>query len=135
MRIDRVLGMKCERYETVEPARLVLQIAQLNEVINAFFQRLDVTIQHGRIRPDAQLVNGTGNFQPTVAGNLMSCNQRPGTFCKNFSSAARTTSHTGIPQLGDDPFERLARNLREKVELDHRECLEMHQWKPMLQAA
>ena len=126
MRVHRVLGMECQRNEAIEPAGLILEISQSKQMIDPLFQRLNVAVQHRCIRMHAHPVYSAGNFQPSRARDFVTCNQGPGSLSKNFGAAPRTAPHSRIAELLNDPIERLASNLREEVQLDHRECLEMH---------
>ena len=52
----RVVRMKCQRNEGLEAAGLVLQRAQLQQVIDAIFVVLHVAVEHGGVGSQPQLV-------------------------------------------------------------------------------
>src|SRR6185369_13886537 len=126
--------MKRQWNKTLEAVRLVLQIAKSNQVVHSFLESFNMTVKHRRIRPNAGLVNSTRHFQPAIARHFVSRNQRPRPLCKYFRAATGTTAHSRFTQSRDDPVERLFRDLREEIELDHREGLEVNLWKPFTQA-
>src|SRR5437867_12238229 len=127
--------MERQRDKTIESAGLILQLAQSNQVIHAFFQGLDMTVKHRRIRADTHVMNGPRHFQPSRSGNLVARNQRPRTLGKDFGAAARTASQPRFAQLLDNPFKWLSCDLCEEVQLDHRESLQMDGGKALLQSA
>ena len=67
----RVFGMECQRNEGLEAAGLVLQRAQLEQMIDAVFVVLNVAVEHGRIRLEAQLVRRARGFEPFLAVDLV----------------------------------------------------------------
>src|SRR5688572_31297954 len=118
--------MKREWYETLESPGLVLKLTQPDEMIHALFEGFDVSVQHRRVRPDAHLVNSSGDFQPALAGNLVSGNQGSRTFGKNLRSAAGAASKSGLTDSLDNPLERLASDFGEEIQLHHREGFQMY---------
>ena len=62
-----VIGVIGERDVGEEAARLVLQRAQRQQVVHPVFQRLDVPVQHGAVRGDAELVRLAVHGEPLVA--------------------------------------------------------------------
>src|SRR5262245_40348194 len=78
---------------------------------------------------------GPRGIEPSRGGDLVARDQRPCALGKDLSSTTRTTSHAGITQLSDDPFQRLARDFREEVKFDHRERLEVNRREAALQSA
>src|SRR5205085_1466271 len=75
------------------------------------------------------------NFQPPCSGHFVARDQRSRTFRKDLSAAAGTAAHSRIMKLLDHPFEGLARDLHEEVELDHRKCFEVYRRESILQTA
>src|SRR5215831_17737410 len=112
MRVDSVLRVEGQRNETIEPARLILQLPQPHKMIDAFLERFDVTIQHGRIRSDAHLVNSPRDLEPPCSGYLVTGNQRSRPLREDLGASARTTSHASGTQLCNHPLKRLARDPR-----------------------
>ena len=51
-----VVGMKRQRDERLEAAGLVLQLAQAEQMVDAVLRLLDVAVEHGRVRAQAELV-------------------------------------------------------------------------------
>jgi hypothetical protein len=64
MRQTGVLGMEGERDEGHEAARLVLGFAQEQHVVDALLQRLHMSVEHGRVRPEPKTMCGLGDVDP-----------------------------------------------------------------------
>ena len=130
----RVVGMKGQRNKRLEAAGLVLQRAQLQQMIDAVFVVFDVAVEHGRIRLQPDLVRQLGGFEPLVAVDLVVADDVAHAVGKNFRAAAGQRIHARGFQL----FQRLANRklgpLRQIRDLDHGEGLEMHLRKALLQA-
>src|SRR5262249_45438761 len=124
-RIEGILRMKCQRNKALEPARLILKRAKTNQVIHSLFDRLNVSVKHRCVGANARLVHRTANFEPAITGNLVPRNQRPRTLCEDFGSTSRAASKSGLANFVNDPIQRLSRDLREEVQLNHREGLQM----------
>jgi hypothetical protein len=56
--------MKRERNEGLEAAGLVLHRAQLEQVVDAVLVVLDVAVEHGRVRLEAELVGQARGVEP-----------------------------------------------------------------------
>ena len=63
---DRVLRMERERDEGEEAARLVLLVAQPEQVVDPLLVGLDVAVQHRAVRRDAEPVRGVVHVEPDV---------------------------------------------------------------------
>ena len=70
----RVVGMERQRDEGLEAAGLVLQRAQLEQVVDAVFVVLDVAVEHGGVGLQADLVGQCARFPAT--GRRRSCGRR-----------------------------------------------------------
>ena len=58
--------MERERDERQEAAGLVLLLAQPQQVVDPFFVRLDVSVQHRAMRRDAEPVRSVVRVEPVV---------------------------------------------------------------------
>src|SRR2546423_1930960 len=61
-----VLGVERERDEGEEAARLVLELADPEDVVDTLLVRLDVTVEDRRVRRDPQRVRGPVRVEPEV---------------------------------------------------------------------
>ena len=127
--------MERQRDEGHETVGFVLQGAQFHQVIGAVFVVLDVAVEHGAIRPQAQLVRLARGFQPFVAVDLVVADNAADALTEDLGAPAGHGIHTGIAQplqsLADGDF----RAPCQVGDLDHRERLEMHLRKALLEPA
>ena len=70
----RVVGMERQRNERLEAAGLILQGAELQQVVHAVFVVLDVAVEHGGVRLQADLVRQLRAY-PAI-GPRRSCGRR-----------------------------------------------------------
>jgi hypothetical protein len=80
--------MKRQRNKRLEAARLILQRAQLEQVIDAVFVVFDVAVEHGRVRLQPDLVRQARRVEPFIAVNLVIADDVPHAVGKNFGAAA-----------------------------------------------
>src|SRR5208283_2442006 len=66
-----VRRMKREWNKCLESASLILQSAQLEQVIDAVFVIFDVAVKHGGVRFQPDLVGEPRGIEPLIAINLM----------------------------------------------------------------
>src|SRR5207247_10855416 len=102
--------VKGKQDKTVETTSLVLQFPQPDHMIDTFLQRLDVAVQHRRVRANTHSMHRPRDLEPSRARNFVPGNQRTRSLGKDFGSAGGTASQTLLASLTDDPFERLARD-------------------------
>ncbi len=126
--------MEGQRDKCLETAGFVLQRAQLQQMVDAVFVVLDVTVEHGRVRLQSDLVSQPGGFEPLAAINLVVADDVAHAIGKNFGAAARQRIHAGSFQLFERFADREFGSLRKVGDLDHGEGLEMHLRKTLLQA-
>ena len=70
----RVLGMEGERDDAGDPAGLVLEVAQAQQVVDALLGRLDVSVEHRRVGPHARPV--ALRARPRASARPRSCSCR-----------------------------------------------------------
>src|SRR5580693_3517430 len=95
----RVVGVKRQWDEGLEAAGFILQITELEQVIDAVFIIFYVTVEHGRIRFQADLVGELRGFEPLVAIDFVIANDVANAVSKNLSAAARQRIDTGSFEL------------------------------------
>ncbi len=85
----RVRRMKRQRNKRLEAASLILQGAQLEQMIDAVLVVFDVSVEHRRIRFQPDLVGQPRRIQPLIAINLVIADDVPHPIGKNLRPAAR----------------------------------------------
>ncbi len=130
----RVLRMKRQRDERLEAVRVVLQRAQLQQVIDAVFVILDVAVEHGRIRLQSDFVRGARDLQPLAAVDLVIADDVPDAIGENFRAAAGHRVEPRFFQLYQHFARRHLADLREERNLHHGERLQVNLRKALLQA-
>ena len=104
-----VVGMERQRNKRLEAAGLVLQRAQLEQVIDAVFVVFDVAVEHGRVGVQSDLVGESRSVEPLVAVDLVVADDVAHAVGENLGAAAGQRIHACGFQL----FQRLAdRELR-----------------------
>ena len=84
-----VVGMERQRNERLEPARVVLQRARAQHVIDALFPGLDVPVQHCHIRAHAEAVRKLVDLEVSIGPALVVANLPAHTLGEYFGAAAR----------------------------------------------
>src|SRR5439155_19770034 len=103
--------VKGERDKTVETTSLVLQFPQPDHMIDTFLQRLDVAVQHRRVRANTHSMHRPRDLDPSRARNFVPATPRTRSLGKDVGCAAGTPSQTRLASLIYLPFDRLARDL------------------------
>ena len=58
----RVIGVEGQRDERLEPAGLVLKLAQADQVVDAVVRLVDMAVEHGRVRMQAEADGRFGEY-------------------------------------------------------------------------
>ena len=127
--------MERERNEGLEAASLVLQGAQLQQVIHSVGVVFDVSVQHRRIRFEAQPVRRARGFQPFFAIDLVIADDRPHARSENLRAAAGHRVHSRLAQLEQRLFNAELGAASQKRDLHHGEGLDVHLGETLLEAA
>ena len=133
------LRMRRQERETDErekPARLILQIAQREQMIHALLERLDMAVEHRRVRADAELVRRPLHGEPLRRRRLVRTETAPHAVGEDLRAAARNGLE---PRLIAQAREHLSHGeparLREMRDLDAREPLDIELWERLVQRA
>src|ERR1043166_3229832 len=100
MREDRGLRFESERNKAGEAAGLILQLAQLAQMIHPLSQGLDVSVEHGAGAPAAHLMPNSMDVEP---------------FRGRFFSAADGVAHNRIENLGAAASDRTEAGFAQKL--------------------
>ncbi len=92
MRQGIVVGVKGQGDESLEPAGLILQRAQTQQMFNPLFDCLDGAVEHGAIRAQPHLVGRAVHIQPFLCVALV---------------RADALAYTGREDLGAAPGQRI----------------------------
>ena len=120
-----VLGMERERHEGEEAARLVLERAQPQQVVDALLVRLHVAVEHRAVRRDAERVGVAMDVEPLVGVLLARRDEPPYAVGEDLGAAARQRAEPRRLQLAQHRLVRDARELRHVVDLAGREELQV----------
>ena len=126
-------GMKRQRDETLESARLILQFAQPDADDPRALRRFRCARIASCIRTNTHLVHDPRHLQPSLPGNLVSGNETAGRAPQKIS--APPPGQLPIPPRASfrSPIRGLPVILAKKSDLDHRERLQVHGRKALAQ--
>ena len=96
---DRGLGrFESERNEAGESAGLILQFAELAQMIDPLLERLDVPIEHGASAAAAHWMPGPMNIEPFGGGFFATADLVAHNRIENFRAAASDRAESGFAQ-------------------------------------
>src|SRR5437016_14196366 len=126
MRQNRGLRLEGEWNKTGKSPRLVLQPAQLTQMIHPMREGLDVAVKHRAGAPPTQFVPGAMNVQPFGSGFFAPTNGIAHHGIENFRTAARNRTETVPAQKPKHFTNREAKDALSKVaHFDSGESLDM----------
>ena len=117
--------MEGEGNERLEAARLVLQLAQCDEVLQALLDRLHMTVEHGRVRAYAERVRRLHRLDPLGGCRLLRADDLSHAIREDLRPAARERRKSRLLQGGEHFLDALARHFGEMHDLDGRERLDV----------
>ena len=123
LRARRVEG---ERDEALEAARLVLLLAQTDEMVDAVFDRFDVAVEHRRVGLQTGRVDLARELEPALRRRVLCAQILERVGSRKIS--APPPGHESIPasrELRDHLLVRHLVEAREEIELDHRQRLQV----------
>ena len=121
----RVRRMEWEEHEGLEAARLVLDLADRDEVLQPLLDRLDMAVHDGGIRADAEAVRRLHRLDPLRRRRLLRADDLAHAVREDFRSAARQAVEAVFLEQCQDLADALARHLGEVDDLDRRERLDV----------
>ena len=120
-----VVGMKGQGDERLEAAGLVLQRARAQHVIDPFFRRLDVSVQHRHVRPHAETMRRAMNLEVPIGSAFVVGDLAADTLGEDFRAAPRQRIEPGRPQLPQHLLVGPPVEIREERDLDGGETFQM----------
>ena len=130
-----VVGMVRERDVGEESARLVLQVAQHAEMVDAVLDRLDVAVEHRAVGADAELVRDAVDVDPLAAGELLLGDRRAHAGAEHLGAAAGHRVEPRLAQRDEHVAHGHLLDARDVRDLDRGERLDVHLRMPRLEAA
>jgi hypothetical protein len=127
--------VKGERDEALKAVRLVLQGAQLEQVIDAVLEGLDVPVEHGAVGAHAEAVRHAVHLQVLRAVGLALRDASAHVLGQDLGAAARHTVEPRSAQTLQHLAVAHLELLGEVVDLDRREALQVHVGAHLLPAA
>ena len=127
--------IESDAYEGDEAASLVLQFAQLDEMVHALFFRFDVAVEHGGIGGQAYFVSFLGGVEPHLAANFVVADDAAHARVEDFGAAAGERIDSGFFHLDQRVFDRELREARVVVDFHHGESFQVDLREALLEAA
>ena len=121
----RMRRQERERDERLKAPRLVLQVAQAHHVRDALLERLDVPVEHRRIRLDAELMRRTRHGQPPIRRRLVRAELPAHAVGENLRTAARDRLQPRRAQAQDHLAHGEPRRMGKMRDLHAREALQV----------
>ena len=117
--------MERERDERVEPGRTLLRLAQHDEMLRAFLERLDRAVEHRRVRRDAVPVGDLVYLEPMRRVDLVRAHFLAETRAEDFRTAAVDVVEARFAQRREQVVVRHAVAARHVIEFGGREEREL----------
>ena len=112
--------MEREEHEGLEAARLILDLADRDEMLQALLDRLDMAVHDGGIRADAEAVRRLHRLDPLIRRRLLRADDRPHAVRKDLGAAARQAVEAILFEQAQDLADALVRHLGKVHDLDRR---------------
>src|SRR5713101_5017096 len=94
-----VIGMECKWDKSLKTTGFVLQRAQLHQVVDAVFVVFYVSVEHGGVGFQPNLMGRARSVQPLIAINLVVADDVTHTISKNLGASTGERIHSGGFQL------------------------------------
>ena len=117
--------MKGEGDERLEAARLVLDVAQSDEVLQALLDRLHMTVEHRRVRAYAERMCGLHRLDPLGGRRLLWTDDRAHAIRENLRAAARKRRKSRLLQKREHLLDAFSRHLGKMHDLNGRKRLDV----------
>ena len=104
-------------------------------MIDALFFRLDVPVQHRRIRVQPRLMRLARRIEPHLPARFVIANNLAHARMENFGAATRAGIHASFFHLLQNFFRRNLRDARKEMHFDHGERFEMNPGAALFQPA
>src|SRR3954465_15647551 len=121
-----VVGMKCQGNEGLKPARLVLQGAGAQHVIDALFFGFDVTVEHRDVGPHPERMRDLVNREVSIRAALVVADLSPHAFSEHLRATTGQRIEPRCLQLTEHLLVGHPIQIGKECDLDGGETLEMN---------
>ena len=97
--ISRVVGMERQRDEGLEPAGLVLELAEPDQVVDPMLGAVDVAVEHGGVGVQAEPVGRAVDVEPALGRGLGAADLLADFGMEDLGAAAGQAAEAGVDQL------------------------------------
>src|SRR5436309_640526 len=120
-----MLRLKRPADKSSESPAAILLITDTLQMLDPFFNRLDMTEHHRRARSQPELVRDLHHFQPLIAVNFQRRNLLAHAINQNFAAAARNGAQPRVFELGDHFTQRHPESFRKVLEFRRTESVDI----------
>ena len=117
--------MEGQRDKSLKAARLVLQVAQFEQMVGAVEGVLDVSVEHCGIAPQAERVGRAMDVEPLLRVGLVLAYLVAHFGMKDLGAAAGQAAEARVLHLHEDVADRTLGEMAKPVDLDRRPGLQM----------
>ncbi|MEY3457176.1 MAG: hypothetical protein RL215_333, partial [Planctomycetota bacterium] len=110
--------MEGERDEGLEAFGFVLQVSESQEVVDAMSGFFDVSVEHGGIGAESELVGGAMNIEPDIAVGFVFADLATDLLVEDFCSAPGHAPESRFDHLFEDPADGFFGDEGEPVDFD-----------------
>ena len=97
--ISRVVGVERQRDEGLEAAGLVLELAEPDQVVDPVHRAVDMAVEHGGVRVQAQPVGRAVDVEPALGRRLGPADLLADLGMEDLGTAAGQAAQAGVDQL------------------------------------
>src|SRR5256885_1184854 len=91
--------MERERNESLKAAGFVMQFAETDQVVDTVVGLLDVAVEHGAVRTEAEFVGRAMDFEPAAGVGLVFADLIADFGMEDFRAAARQAAETSVDHV------------------------------------
>ena len=121
-----IVGMISEWDVRKESVGLVLQIAQHRQVLYTILNGLDVPIEHGAVRTNAEAVCSAMDIDPVLTSEFLVGDRHAHTFAEHLGATAGKCVKSGLAQCDQHIFDRHFVDAGDVRDLDGGKGLDVH---------
>ena len=115
-------------HKTLKPFGLILQLADMEKMFDLFLYRLDMPVEHGRVRLEPRTVDLPGDLKPPFVIQFRPEELLMDSITEDLGSTAWTTGESCSLEIFEDIGERLPCDPGDLGQLNHRKGLDLRVW-------
>lgn len=120
-----ILRMEGERNENLKPVGLILQVAEAKQVIDAVVGIFNMSVEHGAIGAQTDLVSGAMDLEPSEGIGFVLANLIANFGMEDLSSSSGHASETGIFEVFENPLKRFLGLKTKPIDFYRSPCLQV----------